>query len=385
MQDIVEQLLDQWDETADARNKRLIRQAVLRAYRDLPNKTRWKYFDRRDTLLTSPAQSTGTIAYDHTGGANERQVTLTGSTWPADADFGRIIINDVHYNVSTRVSDTIITLEINNNPGADIAAGSTYQWYRSVYPLPVGFRKMGHIFDVQNEHEIALVTTDVHHAASIHFYDSPDTPWQAAIRNAGEYYNTMSLEFGPPPSSARYYDFVWEASPRDLLIEKYSTGTVSITINTTTLTLSGGTFPTSCVGSVVRLGTTANEPTSVIGSPIPRGSGTNEPFVLQRTIVARNSGTEVVLDAVSPATHTAVKFTISDPLDIDISAMFTALYRLAEYEFARYTRMEGLRQIEADFRQSLIEAMEADQRHTYARGAVRYSRFSRVLVSTDVG
>ena len=317
-QDMVEQLLDQYDVTVGDRNRRMARQAVLRAYRDLPNRARWTYFDRRNTLLTEASQSTGTTVYDHTGGANERMLTLTGATWPTNASAGRVIISSVHYGIDRYISSTIVTLEENSNPGADVASG-TYTWYRSAYQLPDTFRKMNRLYDVENEHEIAIVSVDVHHSASVHFYDTPDTPWEATIRNQGDSISSQSLEFGPPPSTARYYDYTYEAAPRRLENEKYSTGTVTVNGSPTatkTVTGSGTVFPTNCVGSVIRISSTATLPTSAIGSPVPDGSGTDNVFAEQRTIVARTSDTEVTVDTDITSDHSSVGYTISDPIEI---------------------------------------------------------------------
>lgn len=71
--------------------------------------------------------STGTVVYDHTGGANERQLTLTGGTWPTWAKSpGRIFINEDWYSLDTRVSDSIVTLKSTDNPGADVASTTFY-------------------------------------------------------------------------------------------------------------------------------------------------------------------------------------------------------------------------------------------------------------------
>lgn len=77
--------------------------------------------------IVADTYSTGTVAYDHTGGANERQLTLSGGTWPTWAKLpGRVFINDDWYALNTRVSDTVVTLTSGDNPGSDIAAGASY-------------------------------------------------------------------------------------------------------------------------------------------------------------------------------------------------------------------------------------------------------------------
>jgi hypothetical protein len=73
--------------------------------------------------------STGTIAYDHTGGTFERMVTLTGGSFPTLlATNGAIQIAGTWYTIAAWVNGT--TLQLNsgagNNPGADVAGGTSY-------------------------------------------------------------------------------------------------------------------------------------------------------------------------------------------------------------------------------------------------------------------
>jgi hypothetical protein len=381
--DVVNQLTDQWGVDLTGRNRRLARQAILHAYRELPQPHRWTYYDRRALLYTEATYSTGSVVYDHTGGTNERQLTLTGGTWPVSAARGRVVLGSVHFNIDSRISDTVVTLDPSSNPGQDVGA-SGYQWYRNVYPLPVNFRKLGRIWDIENENEIAIVTTDHNHATSINFYDTPDTPWQAVIRNVGEFYSGTSIEFGPPPASRRAYDYTYESRPRDLNIQKYSTGTLTMSSGASTFTISGGTLPVTCVGSILRLTTGAVEPTSVIGRKDTTGGMVDNPFLEQRVIVERTNDTSGVVDDVVLNSYTGKKYTISDPIDLDISAMFNAFYRLAEAEFARLTRHEKETAYRTAALQAVRNAMENDQRHQAARRMIPYNRFHHVTVTTNV-
>ena len=42
----------------------------------------WSFLYKQDSIVVEEDYSTGTIAYDHTGGTNERQVTLSGGGAP---------------------------------------------------------------------------------------------------------------------------------------------------------------------------------------------------------------------------------------------------------------------------------------------------------------
>lgn len=68
--------------------------------------------------------TTGTVIYDHTGNAaGERVVILTGGTWPTlAATNGVISISGTWYDISARVSDTVLQLGSGDNPGSDVAS-----------------------------------------------------------------------------------------------------------------------------------------------------------------------------------------------------------------------------------------------------------------------
>lgn len=384
-QDLVEQLCDGFDVEITERNRRLAREAVLTAYRDVPSRKRWTYYDRRITLQTEAQYATGTVTYDHTGGTYERQLTLVGGTWPTNAGLGRIILATIHYPIDERKSDTVVTLRPDYNPGADVAAGTAYTWYRSLYPLPVNFRRLAHMYDLDQERELRMTTDDVVHAGSLRYYQTPDTPWQGTIRNDGEYYNSLAVEFSPPPSTARTYDLMYEAAPRDLKIERYTTGTVTVTAGSSAVALTTGTWPVDCVGSILRLSASATAPTSVIGTRTVEGTGVDNRYFAQRVVVSRTSGSVVVMDAAasSDTTLTAVGYALSDPVDLEHFAMFTAFRKAAEAEFACAINHKTYERRLLVARQALREAMEADTRCPTALGTVVYDPWYRATITTD--
>ena len=100
---------------------------------------RWSFLHPVTTLTTSAPYSTGTIAYDHSGGANELQITLTTGTWPSWAADGSITILSTTYAVATRTSDSIILLSTGDNPGADISSGTSFELGRQDMDLDDDF------------------------------------------------------------------------------------------------------------------------------------------------------------------------------------------------------------------------------------------------------
>lgn len=355
-QDVVEHLLDLHEIDRTPLNQRNARRAVLSAYRDFPNKHPWSYFYRQRLIQTAASYSTGTVAYDHTGGAHERLLTLTTGTWPTWAYYGRVIIDDVHYEVEDQKSDSLLTLREDSNPGADVTAGATYEIYRNAYPLPANFRRLGHLVDIEQRRALPVVEQQTQHDLATQCWETPSTPEIIAFRGTRDYLGALQLVFGPPPDEVRNYDLLYEANPRPLKIDAYTTGT--ITISGATVTGSSTTFPAECVGSILRVSNTPDAPTGVLGGL----NDTDNRFASQHIIKARTSATSLVLEESTTTVSSAVGYSISDPIDIEAGAMLSAFLRMAEAEFClAASRKDAItRKNLADM--AIIEAIESDQR-----------------------
>lgn len=356
-QDAVEHVLDHLNVDADGKMRRQARRAVQQAIRDLANRNAWACYYARHTLTTTAQQTSSTITYDHTGGTYERMVTIAAGTWPSDAALGHLIISGVHYAVDERKSSTVLTLRPDNNPGSDVAAGTSYTWYRGTYPLPVDFRKVERLWWPVQSQEIYPVTQNVAHADLMSSWPTPGNPICYTVQHAGDYYNTPALVLSPPPSSALTLDLFYHRKARDLLVEKYSTGTVT-TNATTTVMGSGTAWSGAHVGCVMRFSSsTTVEPTGVVGGI----SGDDNPAVYTRIVTAVGSATSITVDSAVPAL-TGVKYTLSDPLDLDYSAMLTAFLRAAEAEAARLLNRDDQNRKLSVADRELIRAIEADMR-----------------------
>lgn len=376
--DLVQYVCDTHDVSRSGLDERRARAAVQYAYRDLPLKHSWSYFFRQRLLQTVAEYSTGTVVYDHTGGASERMLTLTTGTWPDWAAYGRVIIDSVHYEVDTRVDGSIITLAESSNPGADVAS-TTYSIYRSAYPLPQDFHQLsGPVWDVADERPLHSVDPVQHHTALQVFYQDPDTPYHCTVRATGKQYGGMNLIFGPPPASARTYDVLYKAAPRRLAIDEYSAGTVAVSA-TATVTGTATVFPPNCVGSIIRISSGPIKPSNLMGSL----DGTDNPFVIQGVIKTRTSDTVIVLEEAVTQTLSGVGYVISDPIDLEPDTMLTALQRMAEAEFSRLAGRKDAALKQGLARQAVIEAMEADSRVDNVPGNVVYNPFRNTTLTND--
>lgn len=332
-QDAVDVILDEFDVDRSERNLRIARRALNEAYKKLCSLNRWSCYDRHHTLHTVAPYSTGTIAYDHTGGAHERMVTLTTGTWPTWAARGRIVIDEHRYEVDQRISDSIITLIEDSNPGADVTAGETYSIERPQYALPTNFRRHISLFDHTGNLPVPIADEGTTRNNSNIPSRQPGTPVMASIVNAGDQLTVVSLEFSPTPDEARMYDLFYEAYPRPLVTENECAGTAVITSAGYEVVGTSTAFSALHVGSVIRFSADAiTGPTSLVGH---REINKLNQYQQQRQIVRYASATSIFVDEPFTASLSGVKFTISDPLDMDQEFMVPALLRMAEHAACR--------------------------------------------------
>jgi hypothetical protein len=109
----------------------------------------WSFLMPAATLLLNASYTTGTIAYDHTGGSSERLVTLTGGEWPSYSYDGSLpqsaaggVLIDIagtSYTIDQIVTSTTLTLPANDNPAADVDAATNYTMHQDDYDLPDDF------------------------------------------------------------------------------------------------------------------------------------------------------------------------------------------------------------------------------------------------------
>lgn len=355
-QDAVEWLVDSLEgsEPNTDRANRLARKAIHEAYRDLPTLHNWTYLYRRHSFATVAQYSTGTVVYDHTGGAYSRMLTLTTGTWPSWAAFGRVVFGGNHYDVATRESDSIITLSANSNPGDDVAS-TTYRIYRSAYPLPIDY---GFHVSLVDEDGICIpYATNEDAFINTEAFDTASDPDYFTVRGDGEYYGSLSLVFTPPPSAAERYMLLYGRTPRPLRTVLVS-GTCSLTAGQLTVTGSG--FDSKHVGSIIRFSSSETVPTSVFGTI----AGTDNPYLAQRAITAVSNSSTLTIDAtVSSTTNlSGVGFTISDPLDFEHRSMLSVFLRLAEEKMAMLTGRKDYQQRQIATQMAIRQAVAADWR-----------------------
>src|SRR3990167_3839333 len=133
--DLIDDLIAYCGQAASGNTLLMCKRAITEGLRELANARDWFCFKTWGRIVLNASYSTGTLAYDHTGGAYERLLTLSSGTWPTWAASGIVVISRVAYRVDERRSTTEITLRTETNPGADVAAGTAYAIYQQSYNL----------------------------------------------------------------------------------------------------------------------------------------------------------------------------------------------------------------------------------------------------------
>jgi hypothetical protein len=358
--DIVDRVLDRLDSEPTDRNQRLARRAVADAYRDLPNRSTWSWYDRTAVFATSAPYTTGTIAYDHTGGAHDRMVTLTTGTWPDWSRAGVLKIGTSYYRVEQRVSDTLLTLEERANPGEDVASGTTYSLQRPTYDLPTDFRRSRGLYNLTNDWWMQPRSFDellTFERADRH---SPGISRSYAIASVNDSLGRLAIHLSPTPSAAATMELFYESKGRDLLMEYEAQGSVETTAGSTTVAGTSTAFADKHVGSLFRVSAhTTIEPTEETGSAV---TGAYNPYTFQSRVLRVTNTTTLVLEDACPITYSGVKYCLSDPLDVEPEALFPALVAMANANFARLIKSNNIASYDRDADIALRLAKENDNR-----------------------
>lgn len=326
------------------------RRAVRNAARELAQSHRWSYMYAQGRLNTVDDYSTGTITYTN----SSRALTLASGTWPSWAAYGTVILSSVSYQVASRDSNSVLTLSVNSNPGADVAAGTTYTIYRDTYPLPSDFLSMGVIVESSNQYAprychpnewIELQRTG----------KAVGQPKVFTIVSDPNYFNTLAWRCWPAPDNIYRYDYSYQRRMRPLVYDEYSTGTATVTASSTTLSGTGTSWSSNYIGSVVRL--------SADTTNAPEALEWQNPYSVERVITAYTSATSLTVDTAFSAALTGVKYNISDPVDLEDGAMLNAFLRCCEKQVATSKTMRTKAEANAAWMEALIQAREADSRN----------------------
>lgn len=304
----------------------------------------------------------------NSGGANERQVTLTTGTWPSYAASCVIEISSKQYRVERRVSDSIITLDANLNPGADVASGTSYKLAQYAYTLEEDYGGGGQFYQLEDSYWVSPAEMDewLESYQSIGF---TNRPYLWTIMGDPDKKGRMALFLLPAPSSSRHYDYIYRRIPLPLRWFNQPASTVTISTSGTTATASANHFNARMVGSVIRFG--ANSTDTVDGIEDEKF------FDHERIIKYFTSATEVELDSAISGDVSSVRFNVSDLIDVRENTMYSAFLAKCSAILAMMRNDEKAAAKEANYRMKLKRAVAADYQTTKDSTESR-GRFTRM-------
>jgi len=323
------------------------RAAAIDAYQEVVDRFQWAFNKKRYRVNIEAPQSTGTIEYT----ASSRQMTLTGATWPSDAEDWTVVVSNVAYDIETRSSDTVVVLDSVQASTSDIASGTSYEAFKRYYVLPDDYVAMA---DPIPEHASTILGTYAPMEEVLGRMRASPESGTSRIWTVGpvpDVYGRMAIFMSPPNSSAETVDIWYRSQPRPLrysgLESKCHAGTVTLTADSASVSGSSTSFEDAMEGSIFRVGADSTyQPTGLAGV---------RPWVEQRSVLTYTSSTAITLDAVIGTSRNGVKYTITDPLDLDVAAV-PAFYRLAERNLSYGI---GGKELDKDIRRADMAIMSA--------------------------
>lgn len=308
--------LDGWLQSRGqgAANQAVIRRTILAAYEEFPSLHDWTSLQTNGRIMLQAPYTTGTAVYDHTGGTYERQLTLTDGVWPDWAEDAAVRIDDVVCDVDARMSDTVITLDSVMNPGADVAS-TTYKLFKRWYPLPNDFVSFWGPLE-SSTHSFGSYVSPSEMLWNESYYDTTGDFRYYTIMPLQDAYGTLGIYLSYDSDATEPMNFIYKRRPRSLRYSGHDAadyaGTITVTASSASVVGVTTSFTANHAGAILRVSSSASvKPTGMEGS---------QPYEEQRSIASVEGSTAITLDGVIQTSRNGVKYSISDPMDIEVGA-----------------------------------------------------------------
>lgn len=344
--DIVDYLADYAQGQDQGVQQSIMRRCTLRAYDEIVHGFEWPFLKGIDRIHANAAESTGTVTYSHSA----KTLTLSDATWPtwATADYGACVyLDDVVSDVVSRTSDTVIVLDSDRNPGADLTDKSFTifcRWYplpndflATVGPMAETFRNFG------SESSYETIASEHRHSP----LDGDMTLWAVGPNPNAD--GGLALHVWPALDSSVRIDMPYKKRPRDLRHSGHASGDFAgtISVSSTAVTGSGTSFNDTMVGSILRVG----------GSVPPTGLEGQYPYTEELIVASVESTTALTLKSAG-TTVSDKSYRISCPVSLERVA-WDALLTCAEKHLSRMRSYKGYAQTVQNHMQALRFAKEA--------------------------
>jgi hypothetical protein len=356
--DLIDVLIYKLGAATDERNQAQIRSAIRNAMIDLVKKRNWNFFWRQSRIVFNAPFSDGTVQYTQ----SNRQIVLTPNTstgWPSWVNqYARIRIGRVNSQVSSVIDSTTLQLDPVLNFGYDQPAGTAYQLYQNLFPLPGDFRAMGRPRAESWWWSNSYISPEDWMSLERAFggTTSGGIPTHWTIFGDPNVINGSMIGIWPWPSLQQTYDYVYQIKARNLVYTGLSpqcqAGTIAGTAGESTITGTGTSWVAAQAGSIIRVGDTTTVPTGIEGL---------NPYSEQHVIQSVDMGAQTITIADTLASNlSGNKYIISDPINLP-DRMITALLRLAELELADLKDRGKYDEQYARWQHAYFSAGEADQ------------------------
>ncbi len=330
-------------DSSDTKNATILRCAI-EACEALAQKHDWAYYKTRFRFTGSVPYQTGTIEYT----SSTRTITLTGGTFPDWAQYGTITIDNVPYDVQKSVSSTVVILDPNSCPSADVAAGTEYVFYRTKYPLPTDFVSMHKPFITAQYLVLGYVTWD-QFLLRRNLNDGVGTPTMFTVIDNG--YGRKMIQLWNPPDQTYAFEMEYKRKPAAPTVEEESAGTIALTSGDATVTGTSTAFRASMAGAVLRVSYDTKRPTAY---------DSIEPPQYEYLIDSYTSSTSLELSEAASASVSKRAYTISSRLDVADGPMFSYLVQMGMKRLRIALRMNMVQGELQDYERAEREARDAD-------------------------
>jgi len=351
--DMIEDLIEFARARGKSPSQLAVRGAIHDAYEEIATMHRWSFAERLYRLQLHAAETTGTVVYDHTGGTYERQLTLTGATWPAWAVDACVKFDNLVCDIAEWKSETVVTLDSNVNPGQDVAS-TTYRLYPRYYRLPEDFISFTTPLS-ESSWQLGTKVTMSEIAARDRYSTGSGRIEEYAVGEAPDLYGRLALFVYPASSADETLDLMIRRRPRDLRYSGHDAndfvGTITVEADSEAVAGTTTAFESGHVNSILRISRDTNRPTGRRGG---------NPYAEERAIAAVDSTTAATLDGVVATSREDVKYVITDPIDLGRSA-HQLFRRLCEKHLALAANFEHTAGIATRADRALWAAMEADE------------------------
>jgi hypothetical protein len=359
--DLVDAIIQYSGSNPNSQNIQNANRAAIAAYLGIVRMHDWSFYKRVFSIPTNTGYSTGTVTYDHTGGVTcERQLTLTGGSFPTWAAYGYVQIAMKTYQVQKWFSTSVVQLAENNNPGQDITDASTYQLPRDLYPLPPDFTEAMNGVVQPSGQQLTYVPI-AQWAYGRDYYLNASYPFIFTVTQDLNVPQRQAARFYPAPNGEYSILFTYKADLIKPTYRKVTGGDVTIVSGNTTVTGQGVSFESGMAGALLRVSRGGD-------TSLPTGIEGDNPSYFEGIIDSVTDGSTLVLQTAPTVSVNRGKYVISSLLDVEPYATREYVFRECQRQYRTMARMPAIAGEAMDWQRCLNQAKDADSRYAGFKG-----------------